>query len=148
MLELTNHSDDIEFRHRMDSFHENLWAHLDLAPQLDDVVAHSMLSYLLELACRCQHIRNIELGRMALWALPKQWLLERIGLVAEPLLQLNDDWEYRRLLEVYWRLDKSLVKELASRSLGNPNPEIRAAGQECLDKLADSVARQRLNYWE
>ena len=146
MLELTNHSYDIEFRRRMDSFHKNLWANLDLAPSLDDVVANSLIAYLLELSCQCQNIRNITLGRMALWALPGQWLLERIELVAEPLIRLNDDWEYRRLLEVYWRLDKSLVKKLALQGLDNPNPEIREAGQECLDKLADSGAGQTLNY--
>jgi hypothetical protein len=148
MLELTDHPYDIEFRRQMDSFHENLWANPELAPSLNDAVADSMIAYLLELACQCQNIRNITLGRTALWALPNQWLLEKIEPIAEPLLQLNDEWEYRRLLEIYWRLDKSLVKKLALRSLDNPNPEIREAGQECLDKLADPIIRQRLNYWE
>jgi hypothetical protein len=146
MLELTNHPYDIEFRRRMDSFQENLWANLDLAPHLDGVVAEAMIAYLLELACQCQNMRNMTLGRMTLWALPEQWLSEQIESIAEPLLQLNNDWEYRRLLEVYWRLDKSLVRKLALRGLNNPNPEIREAGQECLDRLADADARRSLNY--
>lgn len=140
MIELTNHSYDMEFRRQMDSFRENLWANPELAPSLDEVVAKSMIAYLLELACQCQNSRNITLGRTALRALPRQWLLERIEPVAEPLIQLNDDWEYRWLLEVYWGLDKSLVKKLALRGLDNANPKIREAGQECLDNLSDSVS--------
>jgi hypothetical protein len=64
-----------------------------------------VLSYFLELACQAQNMLNIELGRASLVTLPRKWLLEKIEAAAKPLLDTNDEWEYRRLLEVYWKLD-------------------------------------------
>jgi hypothetical protein len=97
----------------------------DLAPQTRD----ALLGYLLELACQCGNVANISLGRMALLALPQPWLLGAIERAAEPLLELEDGWEYQRLLEVYARLDPHLVRGLVARGLTSPNSEIRDTAQ-------------------
>jgi len=44
------------------------------------------------------HLHTI--GRYGILALPNDWVLQHIEALAEPLLQLEDAWENRRLLEV------------------------------------------------
>jgi hypothetical protein len=93
------------------------------------------------------------LGRTALWAIPRTWLLDHIEAAAEPLLQLEEDWEYRRLIELYWHLDIPLVRRLAIHGLASQNSDIREAASECLEKLTqhrlnDVQGQPEFDYWE
>ena len=124
-----------EFKSRLDSFRPGLWAHLELVPNLDAQAGRAVLSYLLGSACQSQNTLNIELGRAGLLALPREWLLLNIEEAAEPLLRADDEWEYRRLLEVCWKLDGGLVRRLALGGVGNENPEVREACEEYLKEL-------------
>lgn len=134
---------------QINSYEENLWENLDRVPSLAPEVGEAILRTFLEQACLCQNIGNISTGRYGIKALPEEWVLAHIDTLAEPLLQeATDDWEYRRLLEVYWGLDRSLVQKLASRGIDSPNADIREAAQECLGKLADPTLNQEMNYWE
>jgi hypothetical protein len=125
---------EVAFRRRLETFHEGLGDRVEMLPSLDWATAKEVLAYLLDLACRAQHVRNIELGRETLLALPRTWLLAHIEALAEPLISLNDEWEFRRLLEVYERLDKPLAQRLAERGLSTPSPDIREAGREFLEQ--------------
>jgi hypothetical protein len=120
----------------MDTYQKDLWKHLERVSQLEPESGDAVLSYLLELACQSQHTGNIERGRKALLRLPRDWVLQHIERVAEPLLQLNDEWEYRRLLEVYEHLDKELVQKLVYRGLTSQNPEIRETAADYRESLA------------
>ena len=133
----TLHSYEINYRNQMDAFQKDLWAHLDLTPTLPTDTGHAVLTYLLELACQSQNVLNIELGRKALLALPRMWLLAHIEEDAEPLVQLNDEWEYRRLLEVYSKLDSTLTRKLAMRGIDNSDIGIREACKDFLDTLTE-----------
>jgi hypothetical protein len=124
-----------EFRSHLNSLHPDLFAHLDLVPELEPNVGRAVLSYFLSAACQCQNILNIELGRASLLALPREWVLQHIEEAAEPLLRAEEEWEYRRLLEVCWKLDFELVRKLASRGMGSENPEVRETGEDCLKEL-------------
>jgi hypothetical protein len=81
----------------------------------------------LELACQCQNTRNILRGRAEILSLPRDAVLAQIDRVASEYLDLTDEWEFRRLLEVYKELDKHLLRELVSRGLQSANSEIREA---------------------
>ena len=131
---------DLAFRRRLDTYQPDLWQYLELVPQLPPDASAELLSYLLDLACRAQHVRNIELGRTALLAIPRAWLLRYIPVVAEPLVQLEDDWEYRRLLEVYWWLDRRLTHSLVERGLASSSPAIREVAEEFSERLTTNKA--------
>ena len=125
---LTIHGED--YKKQMNAFQEGLWEHLEAVPTLEAQTGEAVLRYLLGLACQAQHSANIVLGRRALWGLPRAWVLLHIERCAEPLLELGDEWEYRRLLEVYQQLDADLVHRLALRGLTSPESEIRETAQE------------------
>ena len=67
-------------------------------------------------------------------AMPRAWAVEHIEWVAEPLVQLNDDWEYRRLLELHEGLDGGLLLRLAKRGLQNSNVDIRDAASDFIER--------------
>ena len=129
-IHLTEHSYDRSYKKQMDAFPKGLWSQLELIPMLEPDVRKDIIQYLLELACQCQNMRNITLGRESLWSLPREWLIQHIESYAEPLLQLEDEWEYRRLAEVYEGLDGDLLRRLIARGLESRNPDIREAAAD------------------
>ncbi|MCP4421756.1 MAG: hypothetical protein GY805_34520 [Chloroflexi bacterium] len=123
------------YKQKLDSIRKNLWIDLNLVPKLSHQEQQLVVSYFLELACQSQNSLNIDFGRASLMALPKDWLLENIEGVFEPILQTNDEWEYRRLLEICWKIDRELVNKLVIWGLKNTNPQIEDAAKECLNEL-------------
>lgn len=121
---------DVSYRRRMDAFDEGLWTRLDTVPTLQPETRDAVVRYLLELACQSQHVRNIVLGRTALLSLPRQWIIDHIEPYAEPLLRLEDEWEYSRLGELYEQLDEGLVLRLIARGSSSHDDEIRVAAQD------------------
>jgi hypothetical protein len=66
-------------------------------------------------------------------ALSRERVLELIEDVAVKTLRLSDDWEYRRLLEVYERLDEGLLRRLVASGLTSSNPAVREAAEDFRD---------------
>ena len=127
-----------QFKEQMDAIEPGLWRHLERTPSLAPEQAEAVVDVLLTLACQCQNMLNLELGNAGLLALPRPWLLARIEADAAPLLELDDGWEYRRLLEVYERLDPALARRLAERGATSSNDEIREAADDWLAAAADA----------
>ena len=123
-----------EFRRQLEALRSGLSDAPELLEALDQETAQQALSYLLELACRAQHIGNIELARRYLLAAPRAWLVAHIEPVAEGLIALEEGWEYRRLLELYDLLDGGLRKKLVSRGLLSENDEVREAAADFSEK--------------
>jgi hypothetical protein len=122
------------FKQSLDAFQKDLWAHPEQLSLLEPSKAMEALTYAVDLACSSQNSHNIHLGRQFVTAAPRDWVLKHIEQVAEPLVQLNDDWEYRRLLELYEDLDDGLLLRLAKRGLQSSNPEIRDAANDFIER--------------
>jgi hypothetical protein len=120
----------------MESYSKGLGEQPAELVNLDPETSNGALAYLLELACRAQNVRNIDLGRRALLSLPHDWLLARIEGVASSTLDLEDEWEYRRALELYWLIDEPLARRCAARGLASQNAEVREAARDLLDNRA------------
>lgn len=75
---------------------------------------------------------DVQLGRNVILSLPRQWVLERIERVADPLLRGGDEEEYRRLLELYREIDPDLTRRLARRATEHENSDVREAGEDFL----------------
>jgi hypothetical protein len=114
----------------LNTYDEDLWNNLDRISQLPTGASRAVLAYFIELACQCQNEANITLGRQGIWSLPRAWVTENIQRVATEMLSLDDEWEYRRLLEVYEKLDSSLLKSLVDLGLGSRDEDIAEAAVE------------------
>lgn len=129
---------DTSYRQRMETFAADLAGNLKAVPTLAPATRDAVMRYLLELACQAQNAQNIRLGRAALLGLPRAWLLANIEHHADPLLQLQDEWEYRRLGELYAQLDDDLLGRLVTRGLASLDTDIRQAAHDFEDWLARS----------
>lgn len=126
---------DQDYKQRLETIYPRLWDQLDSVPALPAETQAALLREALEMACTTQHIRNITLSRETLWALPREWLLQNLEEAAQATLNLDDYWEYLRLLEVAWPMDLDLVRRLSQRGAQSADPEVREAAQDCLDRL-------------
>lgn len=118
------------FKIELDRIEPGLWAKLETVPALVPKAQNQVVTYFLELALRCQNNLNIELGRAGLLALPREWLVLRLLTDLEPFLLLEEEWEYRRLLEVVHQLDKNIFSTMIAHGLGSSNSEIRETALE------------------
>jgi hypothetical protein len=115
---------------KMNSFYPNLWEHFDILPSFSEEKGNNIISYLLEIGCQATHIGNIRLGRESILSLPRDWVVERINDIAHQTLNLNDEWEFRRLLEIYELLDKNLFVSMCQFGKQCENLEIREAAND------------------
>jgi hypothetical protein len=120
------------FRVWLDRFEPNLWERLEEIESFREETRFAVLIGALERACLAQHIGNINLGRFVLQhRLPREWVLQNIGTAAETILaDQEQEWVFRRLLELYSTLDAGLLRELVDRGQRHASPDVRAAAQE------------------
>jgi hypothetical protein len=81
-------------------------------------------------ACQPSYVPKIIRGRAEVLAMPRSWVLAHIEQAAYETLDLNDYWEYRRLLELFQQLDNGLVQGLVVRGLHSPDADIREAAED------------------
>jgi hypothetical protein len=134
-------SNNVAYQQRMETFATGPAENIGAVPTLEPATCDAVMRYLLELACQAQNTGNIQLGRAALLGLPRAWLLAQIERHAEPLLHLQDEWEYRRLGELYAQLDNALLGRLAARGLSSPDSNIRQSAHEFEEWLGRSPQR-------
>ncbi len=114
----------------LDAYGEELWSHLDRVPSLAPEAARAVLRGFLGQACQAQNTLNIELGRHGLLTLPREWTLLHLDAAVEQQLNLEDAWEYRRLLELLELLDPARVPALIERGRSSANDEVRETARE------------------
>jgi len=81
-------------------------------------------------ACQAQNTAVITQGRREILALPRDAVLQSIERIAADSLPLDDEWEFRRLLEVYEQLDRGLLRRLVETGLMSSNAEIKEAAED------------------
>jgi hypothetical protein len=114
----------------LNQYQPDLWNHLDRVPHLGQPAGREILAGFLRLACQCQHVGNILIGRHGITAVPRPWVREHIEEVAGQTLNLEDEWEYRRLLEVCQMLDPQLLRHFVERGLASPDEYVREAAED------------------
>ena len=81
----------------------------------------------------------VEFVRTILLRLPREYLIGVIPSIAEPILSSGTDDEYRRILELYEKIDGALTEQLARRAAANADPDIQEAGIDFLNRLGKSA---------
>jgi hypothetical protein len=89
----------------------------------------------LERACQAQNVANIIQGRRETLALPRETVLQNIERLAAVSLPLNDEWVFRRLLEIYELLDRGLLGRLVQTGLASGNAEIKEAAKDFRERV-------------
>ena len=78
-------------------------------------------------ACQATGASKILQGRRAVLELDRTFVLGNIENVARASLNLDDYWEYRRLLELCSLLDPQITQRIAGWGIGHHDPDVREA---------------------
>ena len=104
-----------------------------IAGLLKEEQRKALLPDLVFLACEPSYVPTIVNARRAILALPRGWVLQQMNTVMERILKSDDDWAYRRLLELCSLLDRDLTLRIAAMAAAHQDPEIREAGTDFLE---------------
>lgn len=84
----------------------------------------------IQLACQPQNAHRIVAGRQQVLAMPRDWVLQSLENLVNECLDLTDQWEYRRLLELAQELDADLVKRLVQLGHASNDEDIQEAARD------------------
>jgi len=92
--------------------------------KFDDSISEKVLSILLAWSCYGQNEAGIKLGRSEMMKVPKVWLKEHLLDVIKKDFDYDDEWNYRRLLELVVMIVPGNKKDILELHNGSINPEI------------------------
>lgn len=117
----------------------------------------SALRCAVEEACKPTRVSVIESGRLQVLLMEAQWVRDHIVEVAREVLNPDDDWEYRRFLELLAMACPELVSTMIAQGLSSTDPDVReaaedfnspeyvlAVGREFIQSLAERHSELRL----
>ena len=96
------------------------------------------------LACQPQNAWRILQGRTHVAALPRDWVLSNIEIVARSVLALHDSWEYGRYLELLDHIGaRDIVRSMVDEGLEHADPDVRDMAQLWVSRVDDPEVRTR-----
>ncbi len=96
-------------------------------------VAKKVLKVLIENACLGQNYAPIKLARKKIKEIDKYWLKQYFVEVASTCINYEDEWEYRRLLELVMLIVPECKEKILEFGANSENEEIREVIKEfCL----------------
>jgi hypothetical protein len=124
-----------DLRSRLDEIHAGVFDHLDALDHLPKEVAIEVFRTLLAHACQSQHIGNTQAARDAISRIPEHYRLKVLPDIAASTLDLRDEWEYRRLLEIAHDMVPQLLGGFVALGSAATDEAIREAATDfCKDK--------------
>ncbi len=104
--------------------------HLDEYPY---DISRGVLRILIESACLGQNYAPIELARKKISEIDVEWLKENVLEVAKSCIDFEDEWEYRRLMELIIEVIPELKNELFVIGQNSENEEVKEAVEDYRD---------------
>jgi hypothetical protein len=92
--------------------------------------AIQIVSLILQFCCTAQHIGSISAGRTAFNKLPRAWVIDNFRSIVEESVNLDDPWEYRRLLELLQHTYEDLFQAYVAIGLRSQSSEIRETASD------------------
>jgi hypothetical protein len=90
----------------------------------------AIVSCMLEFACLAQSFHSIQAGRNLLSQIPAIWLDKVLPDCVDATINLNDETDYRRLLELLDLLKSKLLAHYVAVGLNSESEDIRIAAAE------------------
>ena len=103
---------------------------LDSFDSFPFALKYKILKEFVEWACQPQNIDAIELGRKRVTSLDKKWLKDHLIDVAKDTLDLSDEWEYRRFVELVMAAIPDLKDKVVEMGMLSDNEDIREAADD------------------
>ena len=119
-----------ELNAKINSMYPNASGWLDRIDKLPDSAGKMIVNTLLEEACQSQHIGKITAARKAMLTLPRAWLSGVLPDAIGEAVDLSDEWEYRRLIELLRELKSDLYHVYIAFGIAAGSGEIYEAATD------------------
>ena len=104
---------------------------------LSEDEAKHILTVLIKNTCHSQNITPIVYARKRINEIPKKWLVDNFIDTAIMCIEFDDDWDYRRLLELIKVVIPEFLNWAIHIGLQSNNPEVVEAANDFLIKPFD-----------
>lgn len=102
---------------------------------LPNEISNEIISYLLSCACCAQNELPINIGRKCLSSLPADWITNKLKNLIFKSINIYDEWDYRRFLELSNLISKDLLEWAISISNHSNNSDIIEAAADFTERL-------------
>jgi len=106
------------------------YSRLDQLETLPEEVHEKIMEVLVTRACQSQHIGTIDSSRRAIGRVSPALRHTLLPRTIDRSLDFDDEWEFRRAVELLRDIEPSLLAQYRARGLQSPNPDIREAAKE------------------
>jgi hypothetical protein len=107
---------------------------------LSEETASEVVGELISWACQPTNIMPITIARSCLKQFPIEWVSHKIKKTVFRFIDINDDWDYRRLLELCELISLDLLKWAIELNEKSTNPDIAEAVDDFNERLQAKIA--------
>ena len=107
---------------------------------LSEETASEVVGKLISWACQPTNIMPITIARNCLKQFPIEWVSLKIKQTVFRFININDDWDYRRLLELCELISLDLLKWAIELNEKSTNPDISEAVDDFNERLQAKIA--------
>ncbi|WP_090671816.1 hypothetical protein [Paenibacillus tianmuensis] len=121
---------ELRFRNELNQILPNAYDRIDDIESFPESIGTEILAFFVGYACHPQNWPLIELARNKIKTIPSKWLLKHLPEVARTTICFEDDWEYRRLLELISEAAPILLNWGIEQGVNSTNEEVREAAED------------------
>lgn len=121
----------------LDAVYPQAFDRLEELELLPESIGENVMRVLLTRVCQCQNVGNIETARRAIERIPSPYRRSLLPRLIDQSVALDDEWEYRRAVELLLRLEPSLVETYVSKGMTSPNEAVREAARDFQEAKGD-----------
>ncbi len=104
--------------------------------EISDNISSEIVMILLSYACNPTHITPITISRNCLKQFPVDWITNKIMKLIFKSVNIYDDWDYRRFLELSEMISTELLEWAISISNHSDNSDIIEAATDFTERLS------------
>ncbi|MGO4729728.1 hypothetical protein [Paenibacillus sp. 2KB_22] len=125
---------ELKIDYEINQISPNISTRLEDIERIPTGLGIKILTILIEWACQPQNTHPIEIARKKIKTIPSDWLIEHLPNVAKTAICLDDEWEYRRLLELLSEAIPKLLDWGIELGINSKNKEIKEAANDYKEK--------------
>lgn len=117
---------------------KEIYFHTSEIMSLSDTLASEVIGTLLSWACQPTNVLPITIARDCLKQFPVEWVSPKIKQTVFRFIDITDDWDFRRLLELCDLISIDLLKWAITLGADSTNPDII----EAVDDFNEYITRK------
>ena len=121
---------ELKLKNEINKILPNAYNYIEDISSLPAEIASKIFLILIEYACLSQNIDLIISARYNISKIPSDWIVKQLPKVSKKIICFDDEWEYRRLLELISEISLELLKWAIAEGYNSQNEEVKEAAED------------------